>query len=452
MNKRPKTFFVCQSCGSISPRWLGKCPECREWNTFTEESAVKDRGQKTTASDPSTVVLRDIDLHESDRYKTGIDEFERVLGGGIVPGSSVLIGGDPGIGKSTLALQVINNIGISGRSVLYVTGEESPKQLKLRAQRLNLEFEELPVVPETNLENILETVKSRNAAVVIIDSVQTIYTDELSSSPGSVGQIRECGSKLVNYGKLNNTAFIIIGHVTKEGAIAGPKVLEHLVDTVIYFEGTKGYTYRILRAIKNRFGSTNEIGVFEMHDSGLEEVKNPSEIFLSERPRNATGSVVIPSIEGSRPILVEIQALVSTCSFGVPRRTTMGVDSNRVSLLTAVLEKIAGIQIIGQDIFMNVAGGVSIDEPAADLGICIALVSSFVNKPLMPSLVIFGEVGLSGEIRGVSHAEQRLREAVKLGFKKVLIPKTNLHHLKNSFEDIELISADSLTNAIEAVF
>ena len=453
MSKKQATYFVCQNCGSVSPKWLGKCPDCQEWNSFAEEIAEKKQKTRLKKDSVQPVQLKDIDLEEKNRFSTGIEELERVLGGGIVPGSSVLIGGDPGIGKSTLALQVINNLSQTGHKVLYVTGEESPRQLKLRAQRLKLKSEDLLLYSETSLENIIEIIKSIDAEVVIIDSIQTLTTEELSSSPGSVGQIRECGAKLVNFGKMNDTALIIIGHVTKEGSIAGPKVLEHLVDTVIYFEGGKGHTYRILRAIKNRFGSTNEIGVFEMHDRGLEEVKNPSEIFLSERPENSAGSVVIPSIEGTRPILVEIQALVSTCSFGVPRRTTIGLDSNRVSLLTAVLEKIAGIQIIGQDIFMNVAGGVTIDEPATDLAICIALVSSFRNIPVSPDLIVFGEVGLSGEVRGVSHVEQRLQEAVKLGFRRCLIPRTNVQQLKNRNKiNIDINGTHSIRNAIETIF
>lgn len=455
MSKRLNIYFICQNCGSVSPKWLGKCPDCNEWNTYAEETAEKKSSKATSRSVNSStpVSIRDISLSDTRRFRTEIDELDRVLGGGIVPGSSILVGGDPGIGKSTLALQVLNNIAGTGNKVLYVTGEESPRQLKLRADRLKLDCDNLMLIAETNLENILDTIQYENADVVIIDSIQTITTDEMSSSPGSVGQIRECGAKLVNFGKLKDTSFIIIGHVTKEGAIAGPKVLEHLVDTVIYFEGGKGHTYRILRAIKNRYGSTNEIGVFEMHDMGLEQVSNPSEIFLSERPRNTSGSVVIPSIEGTRPILVEIQALVSTCSFGVPRRTTIGVDSNRVSLLTAVLEKIAGIQVTGQDIFMNVAGGVTIDEPAIDLAICLALVSSFRNTPVPPDTVIFGEVGLSGEVRGVSHVEQRLQESAKLGFKRCLMPKTNLQNMKNDPDKkLQISGVSSIQQAIDEIF
>ncbi len=455
MSKRLNTYFICQNCGSVSPKWLGKCPDCNEWNTYAEETAEKRSTKRASRSTDSSqpVNIKDISLSETSRFKTDIDELDRVLGGGIVPGSSILVGGDPGIGKSTLALQVLNNIAAAGNKVLYVTGEESPRQLKLRADRLKLDCHKLMLIAETNLEKILGIIESENADVVIIDSIQTITTDEMSSSPGSVGQIRECGARLVNFGKLKDTSFIIIGHVTKEGAIAGPKVLEHLVDTVIYFEGGKGHTYRILRAIKNRYGSTNEIGVFEMHDSGLEQVSNPSEIFLSERPKNTSGSVVVPSIEGTRPILVEIQALVSSCSFGVPRRTTIGVDSNRVSLLTAVLEKIAGVQITGQDIFMNVAGGVTIDEPAIDLAICLALVSSFRNIPVSPDTVVFGEVGLSGEVRGVSKVEQRVRESVKLGFKKCLMPKTNLQNIKkNPEQKLQITGISSIQQAIEGTF
>lgn len=456
MSKKSKTYFVCQNCGGVSPKWLGKCPDCGEWNTFVEEiqTGKKDKSGNKNRDFPSPVSISEISLSETGRHNTGINELDRVLGGGIVPGSSVLVGGDPGIGKSTLALQVLNNIASAGSGVLYVSGEESPRQIRLRAQRLGLDCKELMLVPETSLENIFSSVDSSDASVVVIDSIQTLSTDDISSSPGSVGQIRECGARIVNFGKSREVSFLIIGHVTKEGAIAGPKVLEHLVDTVIYFEGGKGHTYRILRAIKNRFGSTNEIGVFEMHDRGLEEVSNPSEIFLSERPVNTSGSVVIPSIEGTRPILVEIQALVSSCSFGVPRRTTTGVDSNRVSLLTAVLEKIAGIQMTGQDIFMNVAGGVTIDEPAIDLAVCIALVSSFRNCPVPPDTVIFGEVGLSGEVRGVSHFEQRIQESVRLGFRKCIIPQTNVDNHKKGKNpgNIEITGVKSVSQAIEALF
>jgi len=386
------------------------------------------------------------------RINTKIGELDRVLGGGLVPGSVVLVGGDPGIGKSTLALQMLNNIGIFNMNVLYVTGEESPDQVKMRAERIGIGCDKLFVFSETLVENIIEQIDKLSPVVVVIDSIQTTYTGDFPSAPGSVGQIRECTAKLMQYSKANGTAVFLVGHVTKEGTIAGPKVLEHLVDTVLYFEGGREHSYRILRAVKNRFGSTNEIGVFEMNENGLQEVKNPSEIFLSERPLGASGSVVTPSLEGTRPILVEIQALVSPCNFGVPRRTTIGLDYNRVSLLVAVLEKRAGLHILSQDIFMNVAGGVRVEEPAIDLGISMAVTSSFLNKPVQSDVVVFGEVGLSGEIRGVSQAELRIKEAEKLGFKKCILPTINFERFKLQDNNISLVGVSSIEKAIEALF
>ncbi|MBI2485820.1 MAG: DNA repair protein RadA [Deltaproteobacteria bacterium] len=461
--KKTKTQFqyVCQSCGNSSPRWLGKCPACGEWNSYVEEKVEKEK-RNTVKSNPysSPVAITKIESGKEERIPTRIGELDRVLGGGFVPGSVVLLGGDPGIGKSTLALQMLNNIGISKTdktnqtklAVFYVTGEESPEQVKMRAERIGVGRDTIFVFSETLVESIIGQIVKLSPTVVVIDSIQTMYTEDFPSSPGSVGQIRECTAKLMQYAKINGTAVFLIGHVTKEGTIAGPKVLEHLVDTVLYFEGGREHPYRILRAVKNRFGSTNEIGVFEMKDSGVEEVKNPSEIFLSERPVNASGSVVTPSLEGTRPILVEIQALVSPCNFGVPRRTTIGLDYNRVSLLVAVLEKRAGLHILGQDIFMNVAGGVRIEEPAIDLGISMAIVSSFLNKPVEPDVVVFGEVGLAGEIRGVSQVELRLKEAEKLGFKKCVLPRINLERLKSSESTLSLTGISSIEKAIEALF
>ncbi|MEM7008758.1 MAG: DNA repair protein RadA, partial [Thermodesulfobacteriota bacterium] len=405
-------------------------------------------------SDP--VSINEIQSGKEERIPTKNAELDRVLGGGFVPGSVILVGGDPGIGKSTLALQMLNNISTSNKdndyNLLYITGEESPEQVKLRAQRIGVSSEKVFVLSATSVESIIDKIKDLSPQVAVVDSIQTMYTEGLASAPGSVGQIRECTAKLMQHAKSHGTAIFLVGHVTKEGAIAGPKVLEHLVDTVLYFEGGRDHPYRILRAIKNRFGSTNEIGVFEMMDVGLKEVKNPSEIFLSERPENASGSVVTPSIEGTRPILVEIQALVSPCSFGVPRRTTIGLDNNRVSLLLAVLEKRAGLQILGQDVFMNVAGGVKIEEPAIDLAISIALVSSFLNKPLDPGTVVFGEIGLAGEIRGVSHIDMRINEAQKLGFSKCVVPKINLDRVASNDNSISLIGVDSIEKAIEEFF
>ena len=451
------TQFVCQNCGNSSPRWLGKCSECESWNTYVEEQQEKTKRLSKTAKSSAPVAITEIQSGIEERIPTHNKELDRVLGGGFVPGSVILVGGDPGIGKSTLALQMLNNISSSQEinddlGLLYVTGEESPEQVKIRAERIGVKSDKIFVLSATSVESIIEDIKSVSPQIVVIDSIQTMYTEQLASAPGSVGQIRECTAKLMQYAKTNGPAIFLVGHVTKEGAIAGPKVLEHLVDTVLYFEGGKDHPYRILRAIKNRFGSTNEIGVFEMMDVGLKEVKNPSEIFLSERPENASGSVVTPSIEGTRPILVEIQALVSPCSFGVPRRTTIGLDNNRVSLLLAVLEKRAGLQILGQDVFMNVAGGVKIEEPAIDLAISMALVSSFLNKPLDPGVVVFGEIGLAGEIRGVSHIDMRLNEAQKLGFTKCVVPKINLDRVKSSDNSITLVGVDSIEKAIEVFF
>jgi DNA repair protein RadA/Sms len=448
--------FVCQNCGNSSPRWLGKCPECGDWNTYVEEQ--QERKKTTSKSGPVSepVPISEIKSGNEDRVPTGNTELDRVLGGGFVPGSVILVGGDPGIGKSTLALQMLNNIsGASGNNsgnLLYVTGEESPEQVKIRAERTGVARESVYVLSATSVENIIQEITALSPTLAVIDSIQTMYTEDLASAPGSVGQIRECTAKLMQHAKSRGPAVFLIGHVTKEGAIAGPKVLEHLVDTVLYFEGGKDHPYRILRAVKNRFGSTNEIGVFEMTDEGLKEVRNPSEIFLSERPEGASGSVVTPSIEGTRPILVEIQALVSPCGFGMPRRTTIGLDNNRVSLLLAVLEKRAGLQILGQDVFMNVAGGVKIEEPAIDLAITMALVSSFLNKPVDPGAVVFGEIGLAGEIRGVSQIEMRLNEAEKLGFTKCVIPKINLDRVGSYDNAITLVGVDSVESAIEEFF
>lgn len=400
----------------------------------------------------TAIAITQIESLKEERIGTGIGELDRVLGGGFVPGSLVLVGGDPGIGKSTLALETVNNISLSKKSVLYVTGEESQEQVKMRAERMGVSSDRLFVFAETSVENILDEIDKLSPKLVVLDSIQTIYTEDFPSAPGSVGQIRESAAKIMQYAKTNDTAILLIGHVTKEGTIAGPKVLEHLVDTVLYFEGGREHPYRILRAVKNRFGSTNEIGVFEMYESGLKEVKSPSEIFLSERPTNASGSVVVPSLEGTRPILVEIQALVSPCNFGVPRRTTIGLDYNRVSLLAAVLEKRAGLHISGQDIFMNVAGGVRIEEPAIDLGISISLASSLLNRPIESDVVVFGEVGLAGEVRGVSQAELRLKEAEKLGFKKCVLPRINLERLKRPDTSISLIGVGSIQKAVEVLF
>ena len=445
--------FVCQHCGNTSPRWIGRCPSCDEWNSYVEERIEKSKANNIKqAFRPTPIPITDIEGGKEERLPTRIGELDRVLGGGFVPGSVVLVGGDPGIGKSTLALQMLANIATSKLKVLYVTGEESPEQVKLRAKRTGSGSESLFVLAENSVEHIMEELTKLSPHVVVVDSIQTVYTEDFPSAPGSVGQIRECAARLMHYAKSKGTSIFLVGHVTKEGTIAGPRVLEHLVDTVLYFEGERDHPYRILRAVKNRYGSTNEIGVFEMQESGLKEVNNPSEIFLSERPTGASGSVVTPSIEGTRPILVEIQALVSPCNFGVPRRTTIGIDYNRVSLLVAVLEKRAGLNILAQDIFMNVAGGIRIVEPAIDLGVSVALVSSFLNRPIQHALVVFGEVGLSGEVRGVSHVEQRLKEAEKLGFKKCILPRINVERIKSRGKSLSLVGVTSIENAIEAIF
>ncbi|HWP60190.1 MAG TPA: DNA repair protein RadA [Candidatus Acidoferrales bacterium] len=428
---KPKIVYVCQSCGYRSPRWLGRCPECEQWNSLVEERTSAERhGRAELGGDrhhPKR--LADISSEEQGRVLCGIGEFDRVLGGGLVPGSVTLIGGDPGIGKSTLLLQAFAAFGQKGLTCLYVSGEESERQVKMRAERLGIAADNLLILSETALEAILEHIKKTKPHLLVVDSVQTIYSTSLPSAPGSVGQVRECSGMIITTAKRANLSAFLIGHVTKDGAIAGPRTLEHMVDTVLYFEGDRGHNFRILRAVKNRFGSTNEIGVFEMKDSGLREVCNPSELFLSERPAASPGSAVVCSMEGTRPILVELQALVSRSFLAVPRRTTIGVDHNRVALLVAVLEKKNGIKLFDKDIFVNVAGGVQIEEPAVDLGIIAAVASSYEEKPLDPKTVFFGEVGLAGEIRGVAQAEARVKEAGKLGFTRCVLPQSNLRQL-----------------------
>lgn len=430
--KKTKSIFTCSQCGYQSPKWMGKCPDCQQWNSFLEESVPTGRGQAhRSVSGPAPQILRldEISSCAEKRQQCGISELDRVLGGGIVPGSFTLIGGDPGIGKSTLLLQAVAQLGQVGKA-LYVTAEESCLQVKLRAERLDVQPQDLFLLAETALDSILKKVDELNPDYLVIDSIQTIFTSQIESAPGSVSQVRECASQLMQLAKQSDLPTFIVGHVTKDGSIAGPRVLEHLVDTVLYFEGDPGHPYRILRAVKNRFGSTNEIGVFEMSDRGLREVKNPSEIFLAERAEDAAGSVVITSLEGSRPILVELQALVSSAPYGTARRTAMGIDHNRVSLLVAVLEKKAGISLLSHDIFINVAGGVKIDEPAADLGILAALASSHLNKIVPRRTIVFGEVGLAGEIRAVSRPELRVQEAARLGFERCILPAGNLKNLE----------------------
>ena len=397
-------------------------------------------------SSPQT--LNQIELTREERLLTSIGEFDRVLGGGIVPGSVILIGGDPGIGKSTLLLQALNKLSAYGKKVLYVSGEESIRQTKMRAERLGVSSPSLFVHAENSLEAIIKGIMELKPMAVVIDSVQTIFMADLQSAPGTVSQVRESSGRLIFLAKKTGTSIFLVGHVTKEGAIAGPRVLEHMVDTVLYFEGDRGHPYRILRSVKNRFGSTNEIGVFEMKDSGLEEILSPSELFLAERPLNVSGSVVIACIEGSRPLLIELQALVSYTNFSVPRRTSLGVDYNRVSLLVAVLEKKADLSFLNQDIFVNVAGGIKVDEPAVDLGIVMALASSFRNRPIDPRMVVFGEVGLTGEVRAISQAERRVKEASKMGFSRCLMPKNNASQLSCD-PNLECIGVNSIEQALD---
>ncbi len=450
-----KTQFVCQSCGYRTPKWLGRCPDCDSWNSLVEEQVIespetKRQGWGVSVAQPPKPIT-EIEAEERERLKSRIGEFDRALGGGIVPGSIVLIGGDPGIGKSTLLLQVSDRLSREGQKVLYVSGEESPRQTKIRGERLGIRASSLMVFSETSLEAIFKEVQELKPSVLIIDSIQAVFTSELQSAPGSISQVRESSARLMQLAKGTGIPIFLIGHVTKEGAIAGPRVVEHMVDTVLYFEGGTSHPYRILRAVKNRFGPTNEIGVFEMKESGLEEVLSPSEIFLSERPENVSGSVVVPSIEGTRPILVEIQALVSPSSLAVPRRTAIGVDYNRVALLVAVLEKRMGLKLYNQDIFLNVAGGIRVDEPAMDLGITISVASSLLDKPVPPQTVLFGEVGLTGEVRGVSRAEVRVRESIKLGFERCILPRTNRERTKK-VEAIQLKGVESLGEVVKVLF
>jgi DNA repair protein RadA/Sms len=450
---KQKTIFTCQNCGYKAPKWLGRCPDCGMWNSLVEEVLEASDKARSMERHPQDMPQRmdTITLDEQIRYKTNLSEFDRTLGGGLVPGSLVLIGGDPGIGKSTLILQAVQRLAQEGYRTLYISGEESTQQIKLRAQRLSAESPEIYLLCGTCLEDMIDRFDELDPRIIVIDSIQTIYTETLSSAPGSIGQVREVTSKIMNLAKRSGRALFLIGHVTKEGAIAGPKVLEHLVDTVLYFEGDGSHSYRILRSVKNRFGPTNEIGAFEMTDKGLEEVVNPSEIFLEERARDVSGSVVISCMEGSRPLLIELQALVCSSSLAVPRRTAIGVDPNRVSLLAAVLAKRGGINLSNNDIFINVAGGIRIDEPAIDLGIVATVASSFLNKPIQRNTVVFGEVGLSGEVRGVSQTETRMKEAVKLGFSRGIVSKKSIKAMKTK-PRIELIGISSIQELLEVLF
>ena len=456
MKSKAKTVYVCQSCGTQSPRWMGKCPDCGQWNTMVEERVEKqkDVGSSKRRDGAEPLLLDDIQARDEDRFVTKIGELDRVLGGGIVAGSVVLIGGDPGIGKSTLVLQMLRQVSELRGKALYVSGEESPAQIKMRATRLGVKTENLYVLAETQLEDIIHAADGLQPQVLVVDSVQTVFTSELPSAPGSVGQVREVSGRLMLHAKRTGVPTFLIGHVTKDGAIAGPRVLEHIVDTVLYFEGDKGHSFRILRAVKNRFGSTNEIGVFEMKESGLAEVSNPSEIFLAERPADATGSVVVSSLEGTRPILAELQALVAPSKLTMPRRTCIGVDFNRVSLLLAVLEKRVGMHLMGMDVFVNIVGGLKIDEPAIDLGVIAAVASSFREKPIHAQTVVMGEVGLAGEVRAISQAESRLKDAAKLGFTRCILPALNVEKMEKSasLKKMELMGVRTVDEAMDRLF
>lgn len=449
------TMFFCQSCGYESAKWMGQCPGCREWNTFVEETAVTGRGRasgteknkRMPGERPHPAALSEISLEEEDRMTTRMQELDRVLGGGLVRGSLTLVGGDPGIGKSTLLLQVCRNLALDNREVLYVSGEESLKQIKIRANRVGEFNGHLKLLCENGLELIEETIRHTKPDVVVIDSIQTMFHEDISSAPGSVSQVREATGVLLQLAKGLNIAVFIVGHVTKEGTVAGPRVLEHMVDTVLYFEGDRHASYRILRGVKNRFGSTNEIGVFEMASSGLKEVPNPSEFMLSGKPEEASGSVVVCSMEGTRPMLVEVQALVCHSSFGIPRRQTIGTDFNRVNLLIAVLEKRLGLTLGGCDAYVNIAGGIKILEPAIDLGIALAVVSSFKNRAIDNRLIAMGEVGLSGEVRGISMIQARVQEAKKLGFTTCMVPSVCADSLKE-ITGIRVIGVKTIADAV----
>jgi len=457
MAKKNTTIFYCQSCGYESSKWMGQCPGCREWNTFVEETVSKAELKNSGAVSGRNIekvhpsLLSEIQIVENDKILTGIDELDRVLGGGIVQGSLILVGGDPGIGKSTLLLQVCRNLSSAGHRVLYISGEESKVQIKMRADRIGQFNNNMSLLCETGLDAITEVIRHEKPEMVVIDSIQTMYNEEVSSAPGSVSQVRESTGVLMQLAKGLGVSVFIVGHVTKEGTVAGPRVLEHMVDTVLYFEGDRHASYRILRGVKNRFGSTNEIGVFEMREQGLTEVRNPSEFMLDGRPDDASGSVAGCTIEGTRPLLVEIQALVCHSNFGIPRRQTTGTDFNRVNLLMAVLEKRSGVQLGNCDAYVNITGGMKIMEPAIDLGIVLAIMSSFRNKPLSPKTAAFGEIGLSGEVRAVSMARQRVAEAQKLGFDTCVVPYVSAEECKKG-SNIRIIGVKNVQEAIDRLF
>ena len=452
---KTKVKFVCQACGHDSPKWLGRCPGCGEWNSMCEEIVrKKEHGLTALVSTGAgkPCLLSDVDIGAVPRRETGIAEFDRVLGGGIVPGALLLIGGDPGIGKSTLLLQVATGIGQRYGTVLYVSGEESAAQTRLRAERLGALGNKLLVMTETNLDMVLTAAVEYAPVFLVIDSIQTMFCPEIPSAPGTVSQVRESTGRLLRFAKESGVATAIIGHVTKDGNIAGPRLLEHMVDVVLYFEGERSYAFRVLRAMKNRFGSTNESGLFAMEESGLVEVDNPSGVLLAERPRCVPGSAVLACMEGVRPLLIEVQALVSTTCFGMPRRMAVGFDGNRLILLLAVLEKRVGLALGNQDAYVNAVGGLKVAEPAADLPVVLALVSSFRNKIIAPDTVVLGEVGLTGEVRMVGRMEQRIQEAVRLGFKRFVIPAGNLPGLKINRDAVEVVGVSNVIEAMEEVF
>ena len=446
---KTKNVFVCSNCGYESAKWLGKCPGCNEWNSFYEEKITKTTKLTENKKIAKATKLNEVEKKTTTRFSTGIKELDRVLGGGMVEGSLILLGGEPGIGKSTLILQICNSIKLDG-NVLYISGEESAEQVKLRADRLNIKNDNLLFLSQTDIELIKNEIEEIKPKLVIIDSIQTMYSDEISSAPGSVSQVREITSQIMRMCKQNGITTIIIGHVTKDGNIAGPRVLEHMVDTVLYLEGERYFSYRILRGVKNRFGSTNEIGMFQMQDSGMMEIENPSQILISERDGNPSGSIIVASIEGSRCILVELQALVTPSVFGLPRRTANGIDYNRLTLLIAVLEKKAGLMLGNQDVYLNIVGGIRINEPATDLGVVLSVASSFKNISISPNLVAIGEVGLTGEVRAVNLIEKRIKEAEKLGFKTCIIPENNKKLLKEKFK-LDIIGVKNIVEAMKYI-
>ena len=452
MAKGAKSVFVCNSCGNESSKWLGKCPACGAWNSFFEEKVVDVKatsglGARTNATKANVLKLKNVETNNYERYKTGYAELDRVLGGGLVQGSLVLLGGEPGIGKSTLILQLCDKVKVNG-PILYVSGEESGAQIKLRADRLGIDNDNILFLGETSMTLIDQAIDENKPSLVIIDSIQTIYSDDITAAPGSVSQVREVTAKIMMTCKKQNITTIIIGHVTKDGNIAGPRVLEHMVDAVLYIEGERFFSYRVLRGAKNRFGSTNEVGIFEMREEGMCEIENPSDIMISDRAGNPSGSVIVATLEGTRTMLIEVQALVTPTAYGMARRTGIGVEFNRLVLLLAVLEKRANLPLSNQDAYVNVVSGIKLDEPAADLAIALAIASSFKNTPVSKELVAIGEVGLTGEIRSVSQVEKRVKEAERMGFSEVLVPQSSLKQIKYK-PSINVIGVKTIREAIE---